>query len=87
MKTHKLDPVSLVFGAIFTLIGLAFVTFQNPWRALIIDIEWSWLGPVVLVALGLLVLAPVFRRRNEPVEHPGEPPEEAFEELAPNPLD
>lgn len=86
MKIHKLDTVSLVFGALFTLLGLAFVVFENPWRALIIDVSWSWLGPLALVGLGLIVLAPLLRR-NPVAEHPGDAPDEAFEELPPSPLD
>ena len=46
MKLHRLDVVSLIFGTIFTLLGLAFVGFSNPWRALLVDVEWGWLAPL-----------------------------------------
>ena len=88
MKLHKLDVVSLIFGTIFTLLGLAFIGFSNPWRALLVDVEWGWLAPLALVTLGVIVMLPLFRR-NTTVEatHPGEAPASAYEELPPNPLD
>lgn len=91
MKSHKLDTVSLIFGGIFTMLGLAFVGFANPWRSLLIDVQWSWFGPFLLVLLGLVVLAPLLRRSQSndtvPAEHPGAAPESAIDELLPDPLD
>ena len=88
MKLHKLDVVSLIFGAIFTPLGLAFIGFSNPWRSLLVDVEWGWLAPLALVAVGVVVMLPLFKR-SQPVEatHPGEAPASAYEELPPNPLD
>jgi hypothetical protein len=88
MRAHKLDVVSLVFGLAFTALGLVFVGFTNPWRAVFIDLDWSWLAPVALIALGVLVLAPLVRRKPAEVEHPGPAPEDtaALEELPPSPL-
>jgi hypothetical protein len=87
MRAHKLDVVSLVFGLAFTALGLVFVGFTNPWRAVFIDLDWSWLAPVALIALGVVVLAPLLRHRPGEVEHPGPAPEDAaaLEELPPIP--
>jgi hypothetical protein len=88
MKAHKLDVVSLVFGILFTALGLMFVAFTNPWRLVFIDLDWSWLAPVALIGLGALVLAPLLRRKPAEAGHPGPAPEEtaAMNELPPSPL-
>jgi hypothetical protein len=88
MKRHSLDTVSLVFGTIFVVLGAAFIGFTNPWRALLIDVDWSWLGPIALLVLGVVIILPLLRRNGserEPI-HPGTPPEDAYEELPPSPL-
>jgi hypothetical protein len=85
MKKHALDTVSLVFGTIFVLLGAAFIGFGNPWRAILIDVNWTWLGPLALLALGVAIVLPLLRRNDEPV-HPGTPPKDAYDELPPNPL-
>ncbi|MDH4118497.1 MAG: hypothetical protein OEW30_14015 [Acidimicrobiia bacterium] len=88
MKTHKLDAISLVFGAIFALMGLAFLVFENPWRSLLIDVQWSWLAPLALIALGVAILTPLFRRTSSATTLLDEAPDpEAIEELTPSPLD
>lgn len=87
MKTHKLDTVSLIFGLLFTMTGLVFIAFTNPWRAVFIDMQWSWLAPLALIALGVVVLLPVLRRSKHDAEHPGPSPDPAaLEELPPSPL-
>lgn len=88
MRAHKLDVVSLVFGLAFTALGLVFIGFANPWRVVLIDLDWSWLAPVALIALGVLVMAPLLRRKPSTTEHPGPAPEDttALEELPPSPL-
>lgn len=86
MKRHTLDTVSLVFGTIFVLLGAAFVGFTNPWRVLIVDLNWTWLGPVALLVLGVAIILPLLRRKDDDPTHPGAPPPNAYEELPPNPL-
>jgi hypothetical protein len=93
MKSHKLDVVSLLFGIAFTAMGLVFLAFNNPWRVLLFDLQWTWLAPLALIAIGVLVMAPLLRPKanvvvTETAEHPGPSPEEseALEELPPAPL-
>ena len=88
MRAHKLDVVSLVFGLAFTALGLVFIGFANPWRVVLIDLHWSWLAPLALIALGVVVIAPLLRRKPKEAEHPGPAPEDtaALEELPPSPM-
>ncbi len=66
MKPHRFDPVSFVFGALITLVGLTFL-IPNTWG----DFAWfitsvaGWLWPVVLLVLGLAVLLPAVMRRGD----------------------
>ncbi len=63
MRRHDFDPISLVFGAIFTAAGLIFL-FGN------VDLDrvstaWTW--PIPLIVVGaLIVLLAVGRSRGEP---------------------
>ena len=86
MKKHALDTVSLVFGAIFVVMGAAFVGFPNPWRLIIVDVNWTWLGPVALLVLGVVIILPLLRRTTDEPVHPGAAPTDAYDELPPNPL-
>lgn len=86
MKTHKLDAVSLVFGIIFALLGLAFIGFSNPWRAVLLDVNWTWLAPAALLVLGVIVILPLLRRNDDRASHPGTPPADSYDELPPSPL-
>jgi hypothetical protein len=88
MKAHKLDVVSLVFGILFTALGLVFVAFTNPWRLVFIDLDWSWLAPVALIASGCWCWPRCCGASPAEVEHPGPAPEDtaALEELPPSPL-
>lgn len=53
MRTHRFEPVSLVFGLIFAGSGLAFLTSDvDLWR-----VNWSWFWPLALTAAGVLMLA------------------------------
>ena len=87
MKAHKLDVISLVFGVLFTAMGVLFLSVANPWRLVFIDLDWSWLAPVALIALGVVVILPLLRRSPAQVEHPGPSPDEieALDELPPPP--
>jgi uncharacterized membrane protein len=63
VNRHRLDPVSLVAGLLFTGLGVAFlagnVTFSN------MDLAWLW--PLAVIALGVALLAGI---RNRPLESP-----------------
>ncbi len=57
MRRHDLDPVSLVFGVVFAVIGL--VSLLDI--ADIVDIDGKWLWPGVLIVLGVIGLATALR--------------------------
>ncbi len=52
MERHDLDPISLVFGLAFTVLGLLFLT-----RPLSMD-AWRWVLPLLAVGLGLALFYP-----------------------------
>jgi hypothetical protein len=63
MRRHEFDPISLIFGAIFTATGLIFL-FGN------VDLTrvppaWSWPIPLMIVG-ALIILLSVRRGRTEP---------------------
>jgi hypothetical protein len=68
MEQHELDPFSLVFGAVFTLLGLVFL-FARP------DITaFRWVWPIPILALGALVLTVGAGRSRRTREETGVPP-------------
>ena len=75
MKRHDIDPISLVFGLMFTVTGALFMSANLDFA----DVrgEWIWPIPLVLVGVALLVSA-LARRDDEPVI--SEPRRESFEE-------
>lgn len=65
MKTHKFDGLSFASGLLIALIGLAFLIPADPGDlfGFIGDIgDWFW--PVLLIAVGVAVLAPLASRSN-----------------------
>jgi hypothetical protein len=101
MNAHRFDSVSFIFGVLFATVGGLFIASTSPWRWLVVDLRWSWVGPALLIALGVAIIVPVLRRQT-PGGHPGEPPiedtlehaladtsevlESASAELPPDPL-
>jgi len=75
VKRHDIDPISLVFGLMFTVTGALFMSANLDFA----DVrgEWIWPIPLVLVGVALLVSA-LARRDEEPVI--SEPRQESFEE-------
>jgi len=72
MNRHPFDPISLVFGAVFTAMGLAFLVGRpdvGAWRA-------AWIWPIPLIGLGLIliVVAATRTRSERPIEVPGGEP-------------
>lgn len=70
MRTHRFEAVSLVFGLLFTAVGLLFLGGNlDIWR-----LDWSWFWPAVLTLAGVVVLlsarSDVARRETEvPADH------------------
>jgi hypothetical protein len=61
MDRHDLNPVALVFGALFTVLGLAYAVGHWTW----FDINGGWGLAVLLIALGLAgVLSSSLRARE-----------------------
>lgn len=51
MKRHDLEPVSLVFGALFFLIGLSSLFGRLD----LADVGWHRIWPYPVIGLGLLI--------------------------------
>jgi hypothetical protein len=75
VKRHEIDPISLVFGLMFTASGALFMSANFDFS----DVrgEWVWPIPLVLVGIALLVSA-LARKDDEPVMGEQEP--KSFEE-------
>jgi hypothetical protein len=61
MRRHRTDPFSLVFGATFALIGLAFLFAHIDLNRL--HLWWVW--PAPLIVLGVLIITLAARRESE----------------------
>ena len=66
MERHELDPFSLVFGAVFALLGVAFLVARPD----VASLRWVW--PIPILALGALIVGLATRgdgrraKRSEP---------------------
>jgi hypothetical protein len=73
MRRHSFDPISFVFGLMFAVLGMAFLSGNVDLSTL----HASWIWPQPLIALGLLMLFSA-RRRGEHESRPtddGDPTE------------
>jgi hypothetical protein len=63
VKRHGVDPFSLVFGAMFALLGLTFLFTRVDVASL--HLEWVW--PIPLIVMGALIIFLAARpgRRDE----------------------
>ena len=64
MRHHDLDAVSLIFGLLFTAVGLALLS-GDPARG---TMSLSWAGPVVAIGVGLLVVLAALSRREKTID-------------------
>lgn len=73
MKTHRFDSLSFLAGLVMTLIGLVFLIPQDPSDVFAVfgDIG-NWFWPVLFLAIGVAVLAPLASRGNGDEELEGE---------------
>ena len=60
MQRHSLDALSLVFGLLFTAVAAVGLTDQLTLT--VIDVRW--IGPVLLVAIGVALVVTAGRNRN-----------------------
>jgi hypothetical protein len=74
MKRHQLDPWSLIGGVVLTGLGLLFLIpaepfdLTNGFRNL-----FGWALPVLVVLVGLALIAPALRNRQDESELPPPP--------------
>jgi hypothetical protein len=67
MQRHELDPLSLVAGVVFVVVGGGYAIGG-------LDLHWIAVLPATLIILGVLVLAAV-ARRSRPVAGGETPPD------------
>lgn len=60
MKRHSLDALSLVFGLLFAAVAVVGLTDQLTLT--VVDVRW--LGPALLVAIGIALVVTAGRSRN-----------------------
>jgi cytochrome c-type biogenesis protein CcmH/NrfF len=60
MHRHRLDAVSLVFGLLFAGVGLLLL---GGGPALVDRLQMAWVGPLVAIGLGVLILVAARRER------------------------
>ena len=66
MKSHRFDAISFISGLVVALVGLVFLVPQTPVD--LIDAVTSlgaWFWPVLLLAIGIAILVPVFMTRRD----------------------
>jgi hypothetical protein len=66
LRRHDLDPLSLVFGLLFTAGGLALLSGDPAGGTLTL----SWAGPVAAISVALLVVLAALPRRGKAVRQP-----------------
>ncbi len=69
MERHELDPVALVLGAAFLVLGLAYAIARWSW----IESDRGWLLGALLLALGVagVLSATRSRRRRSGIDSDG----------------
>jgi hypothetical protein len=60
VQRHDLDPIALVFGAVFVVIGLAYAVAGLDW----IGSDRGWLLGAVLIGVGVAGVVSATRRRS-----------------------
>jgi len=76
MNTHRFDLIAFVFGALFAALGVIGLTEA----ALLTLTDLRWIGPAVLVLLGVALVVSAARR--EPCDEDGPPTDGGYEPAA-----
>ena len=58
MSRHPADLLSLGFGLFFTVVGVVLVIGDD------VPISWSWVGPATIIAIGAILIAAGWARRE-----------------------
>ncbi len=66
MYRHDLDPIALVFGAVFAVLGLAYAL--GHWTGF--DFGGGWILAILLIALGLAGMFSASRRARRTADGP-----------------
>lgn len=66
MARHDTDLLSLGFGLIFAVTGLVLVLGEQ------VAISLDWLAPTIVIALGAILIAAGWSRRERPTAGPEE---------------
>lgn len=66
MLRHPADLLSLAFGLLFAAIGLVLLSGNGS------AVSMTWVGPLVAVGLGALLIMAARSRHRTPDEHPPE---------------
>ena len=66
MTRHPADLLSLGFGLFFTVVGVVLVVSEQ------VPISWAWVGPATVIALGAILIAAGWSRRERPADLPDE---------------
>jgi cytochrome c-type biogenesis protein CcmH/NrfF len=68
MQRHRFDPLSFAFGIVIAAIGFWLLAGNVD----VTDLRLTWVWPVPLIVLGLLMLVSARRREDRPEESPAE---------------
>ena len=52
MKRHRFDPLSAVFGFLYTALGLRFLLGTPDFP----DLDFNWIWPLAAVAIGIALI-------------------------------
>ena len=58
-ERHRLDILSLVFGLLFAAMAIPVLVTDTPW-----DFDAGWIVPALIVAIGFVIGASAFRKRE-----------------------
>ena len=64
MERHDLDPIALVFGATFVVLGLAYAIARWTW----VDADRGWVLGMLLIALGIAGVVSATARHRDRVD-------------------
>lgn len=64
MERHELDPLALVFGALFVVVGLAYAIARWSW----VEVDEGWVVGALLMLFGVAGVVSLSRRSGRAEE-------------------